>query len=405
MANKRIPLQVKDLTGDIQTLSGYVVALRSGTFAANTITGTEASDNPGYYDFENIEPNVAYQLWAGASESTMTMNTAFSSEEGAVIYGIDDTYLIDPADYDDYDIPTKVTISTVEQFLPKTLNEIVNGAGLSMNDYYFLRGKLYQDNSVYSGAPFFGSMSVNSETGALVGSSSSYYQNSASSIVTTISNYVRRSTSAKVSTGKYYLQCMVGATTGAAVNGFINTINGSANKYKFENSVFPVYGSRTVAIANSPLATISQIQRFSATHIRLKFTGYSLGSYTYYSDYIGTSFYIRDLVSDLLPVPNGAYELSSVDDTTGYLDFLCNTSSGNGSFTSATGKFYDFEEYVETYVPGLVGYVVLDVNDDVQTYYDTGKLLIKTYNTSDVLTDNILTYGCTLTLKALKINV
>ena len=160
MANKRIPLQVKDLTGDIQTLSGYVVALRSGTFAANTITGTEASDNPGYYDFENIEPNVAYQLWAGTSESTMTMNTAFSSEEGAVIYGIDDTYLIDPADYEDYDIPTKVTISTVEQFVPKSLTEIIEAGTLSMNDYYFVRGKLHQDNTLYSGRPFFGSVSI-----------------------------------------------------------------------------------------------------------------------------------------------------------------------------------------------------------------------------------------------------
>ena len=313
MANKRIPLQVKDLTGDIQTLSGYVVALRSGTFVANTITGTEASDNPGYYDFENIEPNVAYQLWAGASESTMTMNTAFSSEEGAVIYGIDDTYLIDPADYDDYDVPTKVTVGNVEQFLPKTLNEIVDGAGLSMNDYYFLRGKLYQDNSVYSGAPFFGAMFVNSETGALVGGSQSYHQNGANSIVTTISNYVRRSTSAKVTTGVYYLQCMVGATTGAAGNGFITALAGVSFRYKFENSVIPVYGSRTVDLG--------------------------------------------------------------------------------------------VDGYEETYVPGLVGYVVLDVNDSIQTYYDTGKLLIKTYNTSWVLTDDILTYGCTLTFKALKINV
>jgi hypothetical protein len=375
------------------------------TFAGSDyLQGTFVAGNNSSVEFDNSGiSDTIFKLFTSTDGVTYTERKSYGGTSGADEFS--SAMVLDPADYDDYDIPTKVTVSTVEQFLPKTLNEIVDGAGLSMNDYYFLRGKLYQDNSVYSGAPFFGSMSVNSETGALVGSSSSYYQNSASSVVTTISNYVRRSTSAKVSTGKYYLQCMVGATTGAAVNGFINTINGSANKYKFENSVFPVYGSRTVAIANSPLATISQIQRFSATHIRLKFTGYSLGSYTYYSDYIGTSFYIRDLVSDLLPVPNGAYELSSVDDTTGYLDFLCNTSSGNGSFTSATGKFYDFEEYVETYVPGLVGYVVLDVNDDVQTYYDTGKLLIKTYNTSDVLTDNILTYGCTLTLKALKINV
>ena len=279
---------------------------------SNYLQGSFVSNNNSTVQFDNsaISDSV-FKLFTSTDGVTYTERKSYGGSAGADEFS--SAMVLDPADYEDYDVPTKITVSGVEQFLPKTLNEIVDGAGLSMNDYYFVRGKLFQDNTVYSGAPFFGAMLVNPETGALIGGSSSYHQNTTNSIVVTACNYIRRSTSAKVTTGVYYLQCMVGATTGTAVNGFINTIDGTANKYKWENSVFPVYGSRTVGLVEP-------------------------------------------------------------------------------------------EIYGETYVPGLVGYVVLDVNDDVLTYYGTGKLLIKTYNTSWVLADNILTYGCTLTFKALKIN-
>ena len=234
MAVKRIPLQVKDLTGDLQTLSGYVVALRSGTFASNTITGTEATEQPGYYDFTDILPNVAYQLWAGTTESTMTRNTTFSGDDGTVLVGFDGSTVLDPADYDDYDIPVKTTVSTVEQFVPMSLTEIIEAGTLSMNDYYFLRGKLYQDNSLYSGRPFFGVVSVNLETGALAGSSLTYYANSTNNLVNTVSDYISRSGSAKISTGIYSLQCTMGATSGASTNGMRTELASSSFKYKFE---------------------------------------------------------------------------------------------------------------------------------------------------------------------------
>jgi hypothetical protein len=342
-----------------------------------------------------------YKLFESTDGVTYTENKTYGGTEGRDEFN--SSLALDPADYEDYDIPVKVTVGSVEQFVPKTITEIVDGSNSSMNDYYFLRGKLYQDNSLYSGRPFFGSVFVLEETGALIGSSSTYLQNTAGSISNTISDFIYRTGGAKVSTGIYSIQCQTGATTGTAVNGMITALNGSQKRYKFENSVWSVYGSRTIGITGSPIGTISEIQRFSATHIRIKLTGFSAGTYGDYTASIGSDFYINDLVCDILPLPNGPYELSSVDTSTGFLDFLCNSTSGNGSFTGATGDVYSFWEYVETYVPGLVGYVVLDVNHEAQTYYDTGKLIIKTYDTDWVLADDILSYGITLTFKALKI--
>jgi len=232
-----------------------------------------------------------YKLFESTDGVTYTENKTYGGTEGRDEFN--SSLALDPADYEDYDIPVKTTISTVEQFVPMTISEVVDGAGLSMNDYYYLRGKLFQDNTVYSGRPFFGAMLVNGDTGALIGGGISYYANSTNNLVNTVSDFIYRTGSGKVSTGVYYLQCTMGATGATSTNGMRVEVAGSSFRYKFENSVFPVYGSRTVA-----------------------FTG---------------------------------------------------------------------DVYEETYVPGLVGYVVLDVNDEAQTYYDTGKLLIKTYNTSWVL--------------------
>lgn len=366
------------------------------------IQGTFVNGNNSTVEFD---PSgvifTKFKLFTSTDGVNYTERKSFGGSEGKDIFN--SSLALDPADYEDYDIPTKVTVDNVEQFVPKTITEIVEAGTLSMNDYYFLRGKLFQDNSLYSGRPFFGSVSVNTSTGALTGNSQNYYANTSGNLVNTVSNYIYRTGGAKVSTGKYYLQCQTGATTGTAVNGMIVALNGSSFRYKFENTVFPVYGSRTIGILSSPTATISQIQRYSATHIRIKLTGLSAGDYEPFN-YVGETFYIFNLTSDISPLPNGGYELFECNTSTGYLDFLCNSTSGTGTFTSATGDFYDTLLYGETYVPGLVGYVVLDVNDTPLTYYDTGKLLIKTYNTSWVLTDNILTIGCTLTFKALKVS-
>jgi len=304
MADKRIPLQVKDLTGDLQTLSGYVVALRSGTFASNTIVGTEAAEDPGYYDFTDILPNVAYQLWAGTSASTMTRNTAFSGEDGAVIYGIDDAALLDPADFEDNQIIVKTTISTVEQFIPIDIMDLLDDVGYASSIDYILRGKLIQDNSVQSGKAFFGTYTIEPSDGTLIDGTSTTLSGAR---LITIAGRCLRSASAKISTGIYSVQCQV--LSGASyVNGFITGVNGSANR----NSFFP---------------------------------------------------YIQEVWGTWTPTERGTYD------------------------------------WIDVYTPELKGYLILDVNHDESTYYDTGKLIFKTYNTSWVLTDDIINRGININIR------
>lgn len=369
----------------------------------NFLQGSFVSDNNSTVEFDNSGiSDTVFKLFVSTDGTTYTERKSYGGTSGADAFS--SAMVLNPADYDDYDIPVKNTVSTVEQFVPMSLTEIIEAGTLSMNDYYFLRGKLYQDNSLYSGRPFFGVVSVNLETGALAGSSLTYYANSTNNLVNTVSDYISRSGSAKISTGIYSLQCTMGATSGASTNGMRTELASSAFKYKFENSVFPVYGGRTIGFTSFNPRAITHIQRFSSTHIRIKVTGFAGTDYSYYTEYVGTNLYIRDLVCDILENPDGAYEVSSVDTSTGYVDLLCNTVSGTATFAVATGTLSEGEVYSETYVPGLVGYVVLDVYHEAQTYYDTGKLIIKTYNTSDVLTDDILTYGCTLAFKAQKIS-
>jgi len=378
-----------------------------GTFAGNDyLQGDFVSDNNSTVEFDNSSLGDAlFKLFVSTDGTTYTELKTYGGTTGRDEFSAG--MVLDPADYEDYEIPTKVTVTGVEQFLPKTLTEIVEAGTLSMNDYYFVRGRLIQDNSVYSGRPFFGSIAVNVDTGALVGSSQSYYTNAASNLVNTISNYIYRTGSAKVTTGVYYLQSTVGSTGPTAVNGFITALDGTSFKYKFESSVFPVYGSRTITGSHTNELTISHIQRASATRIRIKITGVSTGNYSEYAGEVGNQWTIDNLVSDISPLPDGLYTITAVDSVSvGYIEFDCNSASGTGTMVAATGSVYLTDDtilYGETYVPGLVGYVVLDVEDNPLTYYGTGKLLIKTYNTSWVLTDNILSYGCTLTFKAYKV--
>ena len=367
------------------------------TFAGSDyLQGSFVSNNNSTVQFDNsaISDSV-FKLFVSTDGTTYTELKTYGGTEGRDEFS--SAMVIDGATYDDYDIPTALN----DVFVPKSLTEIVEAGTLSMNDYYFVRGKLHQDNTLYSGRPFFGSVSVNAETGALVGSSSSYFANSANNLVNTVSNYVYRTGGAKVTTGTYYLQCQVGATTGAAVNGFITALNGSAFRYKFENSVFPVYGSRTIApFSVEEPRNISHIQRLSGSAVRIKLTGVS--DYTEFDPYIGYSYVFADVTGDISPTVNGTRVLTVVG--ADYLEFAHTSSSGTGTFAVVTGTINRIDGYTETYVPGLAGYVVLDVNDTPLTYYDTGKLLIKTYNTSWVLTDDILTIGCTLVFKAQKIS-
>jgi hypothetical protein len=87
MSSFRLRLTKEDSTGDIQLLKGYVSVLRVSPFTSNTIVGVEATDNPGYYDFEDVQTGVLYQRWNGTSLSNLTMDKSFSGSAGQVVIG------------------------------------------------------------------------------------------------------------------------------------------------------------------------------------------------------------------------------------------------------------------------------------------------------------------------------
>lgn len=151
MSNIRLPLQTKDLTGDIQTISGYVVALRVYPFSTNTIVGVEAEEAPGYYDYEDIQINVAYQLWYGTSLQTMERNKAFSDDDGKVILGIDDSSILDPADGDPDDLVCNNAAGDGIIFKPIATVLTDGGIDVTSVNYYTLRAIFEQDNSISSG--------------------------------------------------------------------------------------------------------------------------------------------------------------------------------------------------------------------------------------------------------------
>ena len=80
--NIRLKLRKVDSTGDEQALSGYICTLRVYPFTADTIIGEEASDALGYYDFEDVEINIAYQKWYGTSLTNMERDYSFSGDDG-----------------------------------------------------------------------------------------------------------------------------------------------------------------------------------------------------------------------------------------------------------------------------------------------------------------------------------
>lgn len=387
-----------DSTGDIQALSGYVVVLRESPFTTNTIIGSEVDGKPGYYLFKGIEYGVAYRKYVGTSLSTLSMDESFSNEDGKVLAVIpDDSVVLDPEDFPD-ELPYVKAAGTVgsRYFTGGAGGGVATSVG---GDYYFLRGMLCQENTIYSGRAFFGSISLDTETGLLIGAGSSTYTGDNA---ITIADSVSRNSSAKVSTGIYSLQCK---TDNA--NGFIDEINNAAY---FEDFVMPVYGVNTSRLAHSgDFLTIRQIQRFSATHIRIKLNTNSGVVYTNVFQ-AGFVYDLQDLAgSDISPLPDGEYTVSSsVNDTvlgdgSGYVDFLCNSDSGTGTFSTVSGGTLErvLQDEYENYRQSLLaGYVVLDVNYQPLTYFGTGKLIVKTYNENWELADDIINRGVQLTFKA-----
>ena len=383
MSNQILFQSKTDSTGDIQALSGYVVVLRESPFTTNTIIGSEVDGKPGYYLFEGIEYGVAYRKYVGTSLSTLSMDESFSNEDGKVLAVIpDDSVVLDPEDFSD-ELPYVKAAGTVgsRYFTGGAGGGVATSVG---GDYYFLRGMLCQENTLYSGKAFFGSISLNTDTGALVGASQSTYSGDNT---ITIADSVSRNSSAKIDTGIYSLQCK---TDGA--NGFIDEISQSGY---FEDAVREVFNERVITGSVAYSGNLSHIQRFSATHIRIKLSGVSD-----HTTVINSAGYIRisNLTgSDISPLPSGDYAWSSTDET--YIDLLCNSDSGTGTFAAVTGDA-GVLAYAESFTPTLKGYIVLDVKHEPTTYFQTGKLIIKTYDENWELADNILENGVQLTFKA-----
>lgn len=335
-----------------------------------------------------------FKLFTSTDGTNYTERKTYGGTDGRD--ELNESFAIDPADFADNQIIVKTTISTIEQFIPIDIDDLLFNIGYASSVNYLLRGKLVQDNSVQSGKAFFGTYTVNPDDGTLIDGTNSNYGND--NRYMSIATRARRVNSEKVSTGIYSVQFQISSDGIVYINGFVAGVNGTANRLSFFPYVQPVYGKYISGkrIELSSLKSVLEVQRFSATHVRIKLSGVS--DHVAYLG-IATEIFVSDLVCDLLPIPLGYYTVSSVATT--YIDILCNTTSGTGSFVSATGILYYAEDgttFQDNYIDELKGYLVLDVNHAFETYYDVGKLIFKTYNTSWVLTDDIINRGVNINI-------
>lgn len=376
------------------------------TFAgANYIQGDFVSGSNSTVEFDNSDVTYTlFKLFTSTDGTTYTERKSFGGTSGKDC--ITTAQVLDAADFEDNQIIVKKTIDGVEQLIPYDLGDLITDEGIEVDsagvEYKFVRGVLCQDNTVFSGKAFFGLIQVVPETGLLQGVASAYYQNgmTGSESRITIADFIKRADSAKVSTGIYYLQCQLG-TPGSGTNGLADGLEGSIYNYKFEQSVTPIYGERTIDVSGGGTVNtyqITLIQRYDATHVRITLNG--VADHTALSFPLG-QLEIRDLVCDILPLPSGIYDVSS--SATTYVEIECNSSSGTGTLVSATGLLYSFDELqydAGNINPILKGYLVIDTMTDPTTYYGTGKILLRTYDTSWALADDILSLGYMVTIKA-----
>jgi hypothetical protein len=237
MSNFRIPLQVQDSTGDIQTVSGYIVALREYPFDTNTLMGVEAIEKQGYYDFDAslIIPNREYQLWAGTIESKLSRNLAFSNEEGRIIFGLDDTGILDANDFANDDLIKKNDLlGGFESYpLATLINDVASQIPSGGVNYWYVRATISQSQTIDSGKPFIGQIffEVDPDTGDILSESKipGIYEQ-------TLATTINAANSARVSTGFYYLQFRVGST-----NAFRSEIMAQTDRaYCFESKTYLV---------------------------------------------------------------------------------------------------------------------------------------------------------------------
>jgi hypothetical protein len=336
-----------------------------------------------------------YKLFESTDGVTYTENKTYGGTEGRDEFN--SSLALDPADYEDDEIIVKDTVNGVESFIPINPVTLLTNLNFVSTVNYILRGRLGQANAVQSGKACFGTYFIDESTGLTTATTSATLTGSAS---ITIADRILRSSSAKISTGIYSLQCQVSDGAGGFTNGFRNGIDGTQYAQYFVPYVQPVFGNYSETVDGVTPQPISAIQRYSATRIRIKLSGQSQ-HYTA-TNSIDELCAISDLVCDLLPLPFGMYTITdivndgTIGDQTGYIEIGCNTTSGTGTFvdiSSSESVFFpssSYFVYADAYIPELKGWLVLDTQHELLTYYGTGKLIFKTYNTSWVLTDDII---------------
>jgi len=373
------------------------------TFAgANYIQGDFVSSSNSTVEFDNTDVTYTlFKLFTSTDGVTYTERKSFGGTSGKDC--VTTAQVLDAADFEDNQIIVKKTIDGIEQLIPYDLGDLITDEGIEVDsagvEYKFVRGTLCQDNSVFSGKAFFGQILMSEETGLLIGNGLTYYQNGAQGTAISIADFIKRADSAKVSTGLYYLQCQLG-TPGSGTNGFVDGLEGTIYNNKFEQSVIPIFGERV--INENPVVdtyTIWRIYRPDATHVNIGLNSVTdLRTLTFTNNQLE----ITDLVCDIDPVPDGIYDITEI--TQFYITILCSSTSGPASFTDVSvGNVINdlgYSTYVETFNPVLKGYLVVDTMTDPLTYYGTGKVLLRTYDTDWVLADNILSLGYMVTIKA-----
>lgn len=425
------------------------------TFAgSNYIQGSFVPGSNSSVEFDDDGVTYTkYKLFVSTDGTTYTERKSFGGTDGKDC--ITSQHLLSPLGIANWYLPVKKSQGGSDVVVFDSLSNIITGAGISVSsdavDYYYVRGRLVQQNTVQSGKAFFGATFVDENTGL--------YSASIINPTQTIADQFNRTTSSKVSTGKYYLQFRTDIGSGLA-DGFIEEIAGTFS-YKFESFVRPLYKKRNVSSEQvyTELTGTASIRSSlnTVTGTGTEFTSeLTVGDYVRFSGGSQTDVLVASIESDTqftasyslsgsnnptginvtgtIATTNGSPNvvgtgthfteltvgnaigstpisggiLSITDDTHMTLNANATaTQSGQAYFYNVPYATVEKKEvgtflYSSEIVTELIGYLVLDVDsEEGSTYYSDGRLLLKTYNTSQVLTDNLLESGFTIELRAL----
>ncbi len=213
------------------------------TFAgSNYIQGDFVSGSNSTVEFDNTDVDyILFKLFVSTDGTTYTERKSFGGTLGKDC--VTAQHLLNAKDVTDWYLPVKKTQGSNDVIVFDSLSNIITGAGVTVTstgvDYYVCRGFLSQHNNVNSGKAFFGKVVVDVDTETAVYSGTDITPTGSNQ---TLATSWSKSLSAKVSTGKYYLQFRE-----SGANGFRIELAGASNAAKFENFVIPLWKTRTIA--------------------------------------------------------------------------------------------------------------------------------------------------------------